>query len=128
MQGEIGKLSDLESSHNLTENYNKALNEIIKRESAAEEYIEVLKNTAAAHEELSNEFIGKQTMNSQKLKEKCDKFFAEGKQLKKKSQNQSFQKNILFISNINTQKIKEIVYRYQLSTSPRIEKIKDAFN
>ena len=128
-QGEVKNISDLESSHNLTKEYNEALGEVIKKENAAEEYIAVLQSTASAHEELSNEFTGKQTMNSPNLKKKCNKFFAEGKRLIKKGKSQSLQTNTALISesNINTKNVEKIIYKYYLNISPRIKKIKESF-
>ena len=75
-------LTEIESSHRLTQSYNQAINENIDKISAAEAYIDILRATATAHSELSKEFLGDTPRKSDKIKNKCDKFFAEGKKLR----------------------------------------------
>jgi hypothetical protein len=121
-------LSDRESSYNLTENYNNTVDQIIKRKIAATSYIQILEKTASTHAAIANEFLGNTPKNSEKIINKCQKFFKGGKYLTSSSKSSTSDLPIKSsLSNKQTKRLETILSQYYMSVSNLNENISEAY-
>jgi hypothetical protein len=121
-------LTDRESSYNLTENYNNVIDQIILRKRAAAAYVQILETTAETHAAIANEFLGETPKNSEKIINKCQKFFKEGRQLQggKVSSSSTLPINSS-LSNKQVQRLETILSQYYVSVSNLNQTISEAY-